>query len=136
GHHPVRRSGSAAIHPSPVIKQADAVNAADAWEVRETVVMRTTRHHLVDVLQRGRFNLHQHFAFNRLRIGEVFTARGLSRGMQNGSFHVDHISFRYSSVIDLPFCVRPSLDDWAGLSLSRSSSANCRYSTKVSAMRL
>ena len=81
GHHPVRRSGSAAIHPSPVIKEADPVNAAHAREVREAVVMRTTRHHPLDVLQRRGFDSHHHFALGRLGIGEVLIARGLSKGM-------------------------------------------------------
>jgi hypothetical protein len=61
------------------------------------IVVRTAGHHLVDVFQRGGFDVDDYFALTRFWIREFLEARRFSKRTQYGSFH-GHLIFFFALI--------------------------------------
>jgi hypothetical protein len=89
----VRQPGAAAVHSRAIIESPDPVEPTNDRKLTVAVVVRTTRHHLVNVLERRRSDVDDDFALARLRLGEVVKARRFAKRVQDGSFHGHPIFF-------------------------------------------
>src|SRR6266446_6015552 len=77
------------------------------------VVVRTIRHHPIDVFQRRGFDVDDHFALARFWIREFLEARWFSKRTQYGSFH-GHLIFFFPLIAS-----RPEPRDGSGLTRIR-----------------